>query len=181
MATRIVLLRGVNLGPSRRVRMEALRTLLEATGTATYRRYLQSGNVVLDSPARGARLEHDLERSSQTGLGFDVDVFVRTRAQLAAVVSGIRLRRCADDPSRYLVTFLRASPGRPWPRDWRRIELAPEPVAVDGREIDSWHPAGVGSSELAKKLSERSLGDDGDGAQLEHGREAAGARGRLAH
>jgi len=29
---------------------------------------------------------------------------------------------------------------------------------VNGRELYSWHPGGVGRSELAKRLSERSLG-----------------------
>ena len=29
---------------------------------------------------------------------------------------------------------------------------------MNGRELYSWHPGGVGRSELAKQLSERSLG-----------------------
>ena len=83
---------------------------------------------------------------------------MRTRAQLAAVVKRSPLAAVADDPSRYLVTFLRTKPSAAVAARLEALELAPETVAVDGREIYSWHPAGVGRSELAKNLSDRSLG-----------------------
>jgi uncharacterized protein (DUF1697 family) len=138
--------------------MAALRELLTGHGYRNVQTYVQSGNIVLDSTARGSRLEHELEAQLADGLGFDVDVFVRTRAQLAAVVKRSPLAAVADDPSRYLVTFLRTKPSAAVAARLAALELAPETVAVDGREIYSWHPAGVGRSELAKNLSDRSLG-----------------------
>jgi uncharacterized protein (DUF1697 family) len=158
MATQIALLRGVNLGASRRVRMEALRELLTGHGHANVRTYVQSGNVVLDSTARPKQLERTLERQLAAGLGFEVDVFVRTRAELARVLERNPLAGTATDPSRYLVTFLRAAPAAKLVAQLRAVDLAPEQLAVSGREIYSWHPDGVGRSELAKRLSERSLG-----------------------
>ena len=158
MATRIVLLRGVNLGPSRRVRMEALRTLLESHGYGDVRTLLQSGNVVLDSPSSAKQLETTLERQLADGLGFNIDVFVRTVAELAAVLERNPLAAIATDPARSLVTFLRAAPSAELAARLAAIDLAPEQLAVSGREIYSWHPAGVGRSELAKLLAERRLG-----------------------
>ena len=158
MARQIALLRGVNLGASRRVRMEALRELLTGHGHGNVRTYVQSGNVVLDSPARPKQLEGILERELAVGLGFDVDVFVRTRTELAKVLERDPLAGRATDPSRYLVTFLRTTPAATLVEQLRAIDLAPEQLAVSGREIYSWHPDGVGRSELAKRLSERSLG-----------------------
>jgi uncharacterized protein (DUF1697 family) len=158
VATRIALLRGVNLGSSRRVRMEGLRELLSGLGYGDVRTYLQSGNVVLDSGARPGQLEARLEGELAEGLGFAVDVFVRTRSELASVLDRNPLAEIATDPARYLVTFLRAKPGAALAARLAAIDLAPERLAVSGREIYSWHPGGVGRSELAKLLSERSLG-----------------------
>jgi uncharacterized protein (DUF1697 family) len=158
VATQIALLRGINLGASRRVRMEALRELLAGHGYGNVRTYVQSGNIVLDSPARAKQLERTLERQLAAGLGFQVDVFVRTRTELARVLERNPLAGTATDPSRYLVTFLRAAPTAKLAAQLGAIDLAPEQLAVSGREIYSWHPDGVGRSELAKRLSERILG-----------------------
>jgi uncharacterized protein (DUF1697 family) len=158
VATRIVLLRGINLGPSRRVRMEALRELLGSEGYGNVRTYVQSGNVLLESALEPARLEAALDRQLAAGLGFDIDVFVRTPSELKAVLARDPLGSEAFDRSRYLITFLRK------PLDPERAarlaaeEFSPERLALNGREIYSWHPGGVGRSELAKQLSERSLG-----------------------
>ena len=58
---RIVLLRGINLGASRRVSMPELRAALADAGYEDVRTYVQSGNVVLgteeapDSSRGGSR------------------------------------------------------------------------------------------------------------------------------
>ena len=138
--------------------MEALRELLESEGYGNVRTYVQSGNVVLESALKPARLEAFLERQLAAGLGFDVDVFVRTPSQLEAVLARDPLGSDAVDGSRYLVTFLRESLD---PERAARLavdDFSPERLAVNGREIYSWHPGGVGRSELAKQLSERNLG-----------------------
>ena len=138
--------------------MEALRELLSAHGYGNVRTYVQSGNVVLDSPAKPSALERQLERQLADGLGFDVDVFVRTSSELAAVLERNPLARVATDPKRQLVTFLRGKPTRELVERLSAVDLLPERLAVGEREIYSWHPNGVGRSELAKHLSDRSLG-----------------------
>jgi uncharacterized protein (DUF1697 family) len=138
--------------------MAALRELLVEHGYADVRTHLQSGNVVLESAVRGKALESALERQFADGLGFAVDVFVRTGAELRAIVDRSPLEAAATDPSRYLVTFLRAKPSAALAKRIAAIDLAPELVAARGREIYSWHPNGVGRSELAKQLTERALG-----------------------
>ena len=49
MGRRIVLLRGINLGPNRRVPMAELRELFSGAGFEDVRTYVQSGNVVLST------------------------------------------------------------------------------------------------------------------------------------
>jgi uncharacterized protein (DUF1697 family) len=158
---RIVLLRGINLAGRRRVGMTDLRKLLEAHGYEDVRTHLQSGNVVLTSSVPADRLEKTLERELEAGLGFKVEVIVRTRAELARVVARNPLSEVAKDPSRYLVTFLRAKPAAKLVRELRALDVGPEQLAVSGREVYSWHPGGFQGSPLAKLLSKTGVSGAG--------------------
>lgn len=156
--TYVALLRGINLGSQRRVGMAALRELLIGHGHGEVRTYLQSGNVVLESAVSRAKLEQTLERQLAAELGFDVDVLVRTGAELAAIVKRNPLRRFATDPARYLVTFLREAPAKDVVRRLSAEAASPERIVASGRELYSWHPGGVGRSKLAKLLQPKALG-----------------------
>jgi uncharacterized protein (DUF1697 family) len=154
----IALLHGVNLGPNRRVGMADLRGLLTGLGYGDVRTHLQSGNVVLDAAASGATLERELERHISGAAGFDVAVAVRSRAELARIVERNPLGDVADDPARYLVSFLAAKPAATVVRGLAGLDVAPERFVVSGREIYAWHPHGVQRSKLAAALSARRLG-----------------------
>ena len=51
----VAMLRGINIGPNRRVPMADLRTLLTEAGYEDVRTYVQSGNIVLASPRQAGR------------------------------------------------------------------------------------------------------------------------------
>jgi uncharacterized protein (DUF1697 family) len=154
----IALLRGINLANRRRVAMPALRELLEGLGYGPVQTHLQSGNVVITSGLAAAKLERKLEQQLREGLGFDVDVLVRSRAELAKVVALDPFGDVADKPSWYLVNFLSAKPAAKVVRELEGEDVAPEQFVVSGREIYSWHPKGVQRSKLSKLLSEKRLG-----------------------
>ena len=158
MAPQIALLRGINLGSRRRVAMAELRELLSGLGYGDVRTLLQSGNVVLTSSAAPARLERELEKQLAAGLGMEIQVIVRTRDELAAVIEHNPLAGVADDPRRYQVSFLSAAPDREIVRELLAADVAPEQVAVKGREIYAWHPEGIQRSLLAQLISDRRLG-----------------------
>jgi uncharacterized protein (DUF1697 family) len=155
---RIALLRGINLAGKRRVSMAALRELLDEAGYEEVRTHLRSGNVVLTSRVPAARLGKDLTRLISSGLGLDVDVIVRTRAELAKVVAADPLGKVVDNPSRYQVTFLEKAVSPKVARELAAADVAPEQVAVKGREIYAWHPDGLQRSKLAALLTDRRLG-----------------------
>jgi uncharacterized protein (DUF1697 family) len=87
---RVALLRGINVGSHRRIGMADLRELLARQGYEDVRTHLQSGNVVLTSSLSADRLGKKLERELEAGLGFPVEVIVRTRAELARIIVAIR-------------------------------------------------------------------------------------------
>jgi uncharacterized protein (DUF1697 family) len=158
VARHIAFLRGINLAGKRRVPMEKLRTTLEEAGYEDVKTVLQSGNVLLTSPAKPAKLERDLAKTLHEAFGFDISVMVRTRNELAAVVAHDPFGGEANDPRRYQVSFLSSKPNPARVKELESAAVAPERAAVRGREVYAWHPGGVGRSELAKLITERRLG-----------------------
>jgi len=154
----IILLRGVNLGPSRRVAMPALRELLEGAGYADVRTYLQSGNVVLTGPAGPAELQRRATRLIAERFGIEVPVIVRTGAELAEVVALDPLGDIAVDPKRYQVSFLSAELPAAAIAGLRALAAPAERLVVSGRELYAWHPEGVARSKLWNKLAGQGLG-----------------------
>jgi uncharacterized protein (DUF1697 family) len=155
---RIVLLRGINLGPNRRVPMAELRALLGEAGYENVRTYVQSGNVVLDSDARAAELEAATTRLISDRFGFEVPVISRTAGELASVVKRNPLGELAVEPKRYQVSFLDKPLADEVIKAIQDATVQPEAVAIAGREIYAWHPAGVARSKLWNRLAGGALG-----------------------
>ena len=152
------MLRGINLGPNRRVPMADLRALFGEAGYADVQTYVQSGNVVVESTAKAPQLERTAAELISDRFGFDVPVVVRTVRQLAAVVKLNPLGEVATDPKRYQVSFLAATPPPDVVRALEEAAAGEERVVRHGREIYSWHPDGVARSKLAVALAGRKLG-----------------------
>src|SRR5437763_7312777 len=110
MAASVLLLRGINLGPSRRVPMAELRQVLSDAGFEEVRTYVQSGNVVLSTELEPDELAAATSKLIGDRFGFEVPVVVRTGEELAAVVARNPLRDLATNPKRYQVSFLSGEP-----------------------------------------------------------------------
>jgi uncharacterized protein (DUF1697 family) len=105
MTTCLVLLRGVNVGPAKRVPMAELRTLLAEQGGERVATLLNSGNAVADWPrARPAALQARLAQALQARFGFEVPVVVKTLAEGEAIAAGMPWPE-PPDASRLVVVF----------------------------------------------------------------------------
>ena len=159
MSRRVVLLRGVNLGPRNRVAMVDLRAALTDAGFRRVVTHLQSGNVVLDSPLAGAELGPAVERVLTDRLGLRSDVIVRSASELAAAVEADPFAGLASDPSRHVLGFLSATP------DPDKIALLEKRIAVlpsdgdrhafDGAHFYLWCPNGISKSPYFKVAWDR--------------------------
>jgi len=82
----VALLRAINVG-GHIVKMDRLRALFEDLGLANVATFIASGNVIFDSPSTDTRaLERQIEAHLKQSLGYAVDTFIRTPAELAAIV-----------------------------------------------------------------------------------------------
>jgi uncharacterized protein (DUF1697 family) len=87
MPRHIAFLRAINVG-GRIVKMEVLRAHFEALGLACVETFLASGNVIFEMPGKGvAQLPAKIEARLLAALGFEVQAFLRTGAELAAIAN----------------------------------------------------------------------------------------------
>lgn len=138
--------------------MPQLREVLTRAGFHDVRTYVQSGNIVLASPASPERVAEKVSRLIKETFALDVPVLVRSRRELAQVARRNPLQKVAVDPKRYLVTFMSDAPGSDIVERMRKVAGPQEEFAVIGREAYSWHPAGVGRSPLWERLAGKALG-----------------------
>ncbi len=153
----VLLLRGINLGPTRRVPMAELRTLFAAAGYEDVRTYVQSGNLVLGSSTAAADLEREAARLIGERFGFEVAVIARTQRELGAVVKLNPLADVADDPKRYQVSFLARKPPPDLVAALQAQAAESERLVAHGRELYAWHPNGVARSKLWNALAGKGL------------------------
>jgi uncharacterized protein (DUF1697 family) len=158
VSVQIALLRGINLGPTRRVPMAELRALLTDAGYGAVRTHLQSGNVVLESEAAPDALQAQLEEQLAVRFGFQIPVIVRSRGELGEVIARDPFGGRVTDPRRYQVTFLASEGSTELEARLRAVANGGEEVAVIGREIYAWHPDGIARSDLAKLVADRRTG-----------------------
>lgn len=143
------MLRGINLG-KRQLRSAELKALIEGMGFTEVKTILASGNVVFEAgDTKPEQLERDLHAALEKTTGLKSEVFVRNRAELAAMAAANPYPEVARDrPSQLLVTFHR-DPVDPAPLT-RVAESydGPERLAIVGRELFIDFPEGQGRSKL---------------------------------
>jgi uncharacterized protein (DUF1697 family) len=157
--TLVSMVRGINVGGSRPLRMEALRAIHEALGFRAVRTYVQSGNAVFearsaDADAHAAAIERRILRDC----GFEVSVAVRTSADMtAALRSNPFLARPGVDPKFLHATFLARQGGR-HSLDGVTLPLSKgEAAALLGDIVYVYCPFGYGNTKINNTFFERKL------------------------
>src|SRR5579884_1247024 len=159
------LLRGVNVGAHNRISMQALRDICESLGLREPRTYVQSGNVVFradtdDLPRLATRIEKAIEK----GAGFRTPVILRTASEMRDVV---RRNPVADrkgvDPAKFLVIFLASAPDAEACSKARGIDIHPEELWIEGREIYMYFPNGLARPKVSWTAIEKAVRVPGTG------------------
>lgn len=148
----IALLRAINVG-GHTVKMDRLRALFEELNLTHVETFIASGNVIFDTRStQPAALETKITRHLSTALGYPVDTFLRTPAELEAIAAHQPF--APEDhahPDYYLyVLFLAQAPSPAAARQVVALSDSINDLAVLGRELywlrrakisDAAHPA----------------------------------------
>ena len=151
MTTYVAFLRGVNLGPHRKVSMPRLCELGRELGYDDVWTWANSGNLVLATARDAPEVEREVARALLREYGAQVDVTVRSAAELAALLEQNPF--LDGSPSRVTVAFL-VGPA-PEGAAVRLAEVATpaEPFVVPGREVWVHYGDGIADSRLAVAFS----------------------------
>ena len=85
MATYIALLRGINVGGHRKIKMAELKHMFETMGFAQVQTYIQSGNVLFDSDERPEQFRQSIVDEIHLVFGFEVPVVLRSAVELEKI------------------------------------------------------------------------------------------------
>jgi uncharacterized protein (DUF1697 family) len=110
MRTFVALMRGINVGATRKLPMAELRTLCSGLGLERPETYIQSGNLVIDAAGDADDVRGLLERELTGRFGFTVDVIVRTAADWEQYVATNPFARDADALPKMVHLYLSRDP-----------------------------------------------------------------------
>jgi uncharacterized protein (DUF1697 family) len=151
MQTWIAFLRGINVGGNMMVPMKDLAAICTHIGFENVRTYLNSGNVIFQSPLREAALQKALEMELTGKTGKDIGVVIRSSGDLERVVNGNPFPDAV--PSQVGVLLVPGSTGGNVLAEF--VIPGREEVVPGKREVYVHYPDGMGRSKLKWPLSLR--------------------------
>ena len=84
----VALLRGINVGGHKLIKMKELARIFTDNGLKNVRTYIASGNVIFESgSANKAALTRKIEKALQQTLGYEVTVVLRTLSEIESIVN----------------------------------------------------------------------------------------------
>ena len=163
MPVLISMLRGVNLGPHNRIKMDALRAVYSSLRFEDPRTYVQSGNVIFKTKEKNsAQLARKIQVAIQKACGCSPEVILRTADEMRKAIAATPFAdRPNLEPGKILVTFLAAEPPRDAEATLAKFKDYPEELHLKGRELYIYFPNGAGRSKLPWSSVEKLLGVTG--------------------
>ncbi len=105
------MLRGINVGRNKRVKMEDLKLLYKSLDLKDVKTYIQSGNIIFKSRNSDSKdLSNKIKIKISEVFGFDVPVIIRTEKEYKKVIEDNPFKE--EDIKQLYVTFLSETPSK---------------------------------------------------------------------
>lgn len=156
----ISLIRGINVSGQKKLPMAELRAALTEAGLDGVRTYIQSGNVLCESPARGATAAGEIvQRTIAEAFGYEVDVITLTPWELESVLDRNPFLSPVEpgDERKLGYALLREKPEPAKVDGLDRAQFAPDELAVHDRVAYIRVQNGFGTSKLSTNYIESRL------------------------
>ena len=152
----VMLLRGINVGGTGKLKMADLRALLQKLGAREVQTHVQSGNVVFSGLVDAAAFEEIVAGEIERAHGFRPRVLVIAEEDFREIVAGYPYPEAFEAPKTRHVWFL-AGPGMPDLDAMTDLATASERFEITGRALYLHAPDGIARSKLAER-AERLIG-----------------------
>ena len=163
MATRIVLLRAVNVGGAT-LPMAELRAIAAELGATDVATYIASGNLIADVASDPVAFDRALEKAVEARFGFVRDVISRTREQVQAALDAHPFE--VVEPKFSYVSFLTAEPTADALAKAQTYETFDDRWQVIGSEMHIRYADGAGRPQMKSDTIGRALGVAGTARNL---------------
>lgn len=112
MTTYITLLRGINVGGNKIIKMELLRDMLQEMGFINIKTYIQSGNIILQSMENNPeKIAREIKSNIYQKFGFEVPVLCIASAKYEKIIlENPLLKQQHLDEAYFHLTFLSEKP-----------------------------------------------------------------------
>jgi len=154
----ISILRGINVGGRRKIKMAELREALSNIGFKNVSTYIQSGNIYFESKEKDYRkLELQITDLILDKFGHEVPVMVRQSKELKAIFENNPYLPSDEELKRFHVTFLSEEPTE---EDFKNLEVEkhqPDECQLFGRAIYIHVQKGYHESKLSNNFFEKKL------------------------
>jgi uncharacterized protein (DUF1697 family) len=154
------MLRGINVGGHKKIKMDELRAALEKMGLQKVKTYIQSGNVIFQAPKTApAALSKKIEKQILADFGHSVSVLTRTADEIEqTITNNPLLKERGIDETKLHVMFLSEMPSAEAIKQLTALTAAPDQFRHIGHALYFYLPNGMSESVLMKKLVDRVLG-----------------------
>jgi uncharacterized protein (DUF1697 family) len=155
----LALLRGINVSGHNMIKMEALKTTLEAIGFTNVVTYIQSGNVFVET-----------EEESGFGVGFKIkqEIFKTFGHEVPVIVIGKNdlelcfknnpfLKQKDVDTKKLYVAFISKELSSSAINELKISQFKPDEAVIDGNRIFIKYDTGAGKTRLDQKYIEKKL------------------------
>jgi uncharacterized protein (DUF1697 family) len=160
----VAFLRGMNLG-KRRIKNPELIAHFEAIGLEDLATFRASGNVVFVDPAGEAesKLRKRVEAELDERLGYDVAVFLRSAAEVAAIAArepfpAAAIKHAAANRGKPQVVLLARKPSAKARKALEGVTPEGDLMVIEERELHWLPTAGLSEAELDTKALDAALG-----------------------
>ena len=159
MTTHLALLRGINVSGHNMMKMEALKTTLEAIGFQNVQTYIQSGNVFVDTEEENpAAVGFKIKQEIFKAFGHEVPVVVIGKSDLEACLKNNPFLKEADlDIKKLYVAFVSTSLRSDSINDLKMSQVKPDEASIDANRVYIKYAVGAGKTRFDQKYIEKKL------------------------
>ncbi|PRZ43507.1 uncharacterized protein (DUF1697 family) [Antricoccus suffuscus] len=150
MTAYVALMRGINVGTAKQIKMPALKDVFTELGLDDPQTLLRSGNVVFrSSQTLDAAYADHIEAAVLEATGVQSSVVLFDESEFTRIASEDPLQQIATDPARHVIGFSSVPIENPDSISMPSAkDIAPELIVVGRQAIYQWCPDGISKSKV---------------------------------
>ncbi|MEO8514218.1 MAG: DUF1697 domain-containing protein [Ignavibacteria bacterium] len=134
--TYFAFLKGINISGHRIIKMAELKAIFEAMGHKNVRTFIQSGNVVFESPAKADVLKKTIESGLKKSFAYDVKVVIRTKAEMEKIIKEYPFSKVkGNEECKITVGYLESEPGKDLIKELETFNTDNEIFVIKGNNL----------------------------------------------